>query len=50
VLDQPEPVESVKKRVRQACLAQLASFKVPAKVVLAEGVLHSARQKKIRRE
>ena len=50
VLDQPEPVESVKKRVRQACLALLASFKVPAKVVLAEGVLHSARQKKIRRE
>jgi acyl-CoA synthetase (AMP-forming)/AMP-acid ligase II len=50
VLDQPESAESVKKRVRQACLAQLATFKVPAKVVLAEGVLHSARQKKIRRE
>ena len=50
VLDQPEAVDSVKKRVRQACLAQLASFKVPAKVLLAEGVLHSARQKKIRRE
>lgn len=49
VLDQPEAVESVKRRVRQACLVQLASFKVPAKVVLAEGVLHSARQKKIRR-
>ncbi len=50
VLDQPEAVENVKRRVRQACLAQLASFKVPAKVVLAEGVLHSTRQKKIRRE
>ena len=50
VLNQPEAVESVKKRVRQACLAKLASFKVPAKVVLTEGVLHSARQKKIRRE
>lgn len=50
VLEQPESVESVKKRVRQACLAQLTSFKVPVKVVLAEGVLHSARQKKIRRE
>ncbi|MES2151909.1 MAG: long-chain fatty acid--CoA ligase [Pseudomonadota bacterium] len=50
VLDAPETAESVKKRVRQACLAQLAQFKVPAKVVLAEGVLHSARQKKIRRE
>lgn len=50
VLDQPEVVESVKKRVRLACLAKLASFKVPAKVVLTEDVLHSARQKKIRRE
>jgi acyl-CoA synthetase (AMP-forming)/AMP-acid ligase II len=50
VLDAPEPVESVKKRVRQACLAKLAAFKVPAKVILTEGVLHSARQKKIRRE
>jgi acyl-CoA synthetase (AMP-forming)/AMP-acid ligase II len=50
VLEQPEPVDSVKKRVRQACLAHLNSFKVPAKVVLAEGVLHSARQKKVRRE
>lgn len=49
ILHQPEMVESVKKRVRQACLAQLASFKVPAKVMLAEGVLHSTRQKKIRR-
>lgn len=49
ILHQPETVESVKKRVRQACLAQLASFKVPAKVMLAEGVLHSTRQKKIRR-
>ena len=50
VLDEPEVVDSVKKRVRQACLAQLASFKVPTKVVLTEGVLHSVRQKKIRRE
>ena len=48
VLERPEAVESVKKRVRQACLAQLASFKVPVKVVLAEGELHSSRQKKIR--
>jgi acyl-CoA synthetase (AMP-forming)/AMP-acid ligase II len=46
----PEALVSVKKRVRQACLAKLASFKVPAKVVLSDGVLHSARQKKIRRE
>ncbi len=50
VLEQPEAVESVKKKVRQACLAKLASFKAPVKVLLTEGVLHSARQKKIRRE
>jgi acyl-CoA synthetase (AMP-forming)/AMP-acid ligase II len=50
VLESPETVESVKKRVRNACLAKLSSFKVPTKVILAEGVLHSARQKKIRRE
>ena len=50
VLDQPEEVENVKKRVRQCCLAKLAAFKVPVKVMLTEDVLHSARQKKIRRE
>lgn len=49
VLESQESVESVKKRVRLACLAKLASFKVPTKVILTEGVLHSARQKKIRR-
>lgn len=49
VLNEHETVESVKKRVRQACLQKLSSFKVPTKVVLAEGALHSARQKKIRR-
>jgi acyl-CoA synthetase (AMP-forming)/AMP-acid ligase II len=49
VLHNHETIESVKKRVRLACLSQLAQFKVPAKVILAEGALHSARQKKIRR-
>lgn len=49
VLNEHEAVESVKKRVRQACLQKLSSFKVPTKVVLAEGALHSSRQKKIRR-
>jgi acyl-CoA synthetase (AMP-forming)/AMP-acid ligase II len=48
VLMYPEALDSVKKRIRQACLTQLASFKVPAKVVIAEGVLHSVRQKKLR--
>jgi len=50
VVDQPETAESLKKRIRHECLAHLAPFKVPAKVVLTEGPLHSARQKKIRRE
>jgi len=50
VLERPEVLDSVKKRIRLACLAKLASFKVPAKVVLTEDILHSARQKKIRRE
>ncbi len=50
VVDSPESVDSLKKRIRQECLAYLAPFKVPAKVVLAEGPLHSVRQKKIRRE
>jgi acyl-CoA synthetase (AMP-forming)/AMP-acid ligase II len=49
VLDGPEPVDSVKKRVRQACAGRLANYKVPVKVVLTDGPLHSARQKKIRR-
>jgi acyl-CoA synthetase (AMP-forming)/AMP-acid ligase II len=50
VVDQPESLESVKKRVRQACLSTLSAYKVPAKVLLADGMLHSARHKKIRRE
>ena len=49
VLKRPEPVETVKKRVRQVCAGQLANYKVPVKVVLSEGSLHSSRQKKIRR-
>lgn len=49
VLTYPEEIHSLKRRVRQACLMKLATFKVPVKVVLAQGVLHSARQKKIRR-
>jgi acyl-coenzyme A synthetase/AMP-(fatty) acid ligase len=50
VLKNQEPIESVKKRVRSACLGKLASFKVPTKIILTDGLLHSTRQKKIRRE
>jgi acyl-CoA synthetase (AMP-forming)/AMP-acid ligase II len=49
LLEIPESVESVKRRIRKACLSCLAPFKAPSKVILAEGVLHNARQKKIRR-
>lgn len=50
VVAQPEALESLKKRVRQACLSKLSAYKVPVKVLLADGMLHSARHKKIRRE
>lgn len=50
VLLQEESLESVKKRIRQICQIHLASFKVPTKVILAVGPLHSSRQKKIRKE
>jgi acyl-CoA synthetase (AMP-forming)/AMP-acid ligase II len=49
LLWESETVESVKKRVRQACLGKLSSFKVPTKVMLTKEALHSARQKKVRR-
>jgi acyl-CoA synthetase (AMP-forming)/AMP-acid ligase II len=49
VVNSPETIDSLKKRIRRACLAKLAQFKVPAKVVLAEGPLHNVRQKKSRR-
>ena len=48
-LKAPESSESVKKRVRSACLSCLATFKAPSKVILTTDPLHNARQKKIRR-
>jgi acyl-coenzyme A synthetase/AMP-(fatty) acid ligase len=49
VVEMPESVESLKKRMRKECLAHLAPFKVPVKIVLTDSPLHSIRQKKIRR-
>ena len=49
VLAEPEPADAVKARVRAACRAGLAAYKVPAKVVVAERSLYTARQKKSRR-
>ena len=48
LLNEAEPVEVIKKRIRAACLACLAPFKAPAKVVLTHSDIHSARQKKLR--
>ena len=45
----PEPLDQLKKRVRKECLEKLASFKVPSKVVIAQGNLYSVRQKKVRK-
>jgi acyl-CoA synthetase (AMP-forming)/AMP-acid ligase II len=44
----PEGVSDLKRRIRAACSVQLANYKVPAKVVLADGPLYTARQKKRR--
>ena len=47
-LAKPEPVDSLKARVRLACRAKLAAYKVPAKVVISEDALYTARYKKSR--
>jgi acyl-coenzyme A synthetase/AMP-(fatty) acid ligase len=45
----PEPMDSLRLRIRKACLAKLASFKVPAKILLLEQAIYSPRFKKIRK-
>lgn len=45
---EPESLATLKKRIRKACAARLAPFKVPAKVVLTEDELYSSRLKKRR--
>lgn len=47
-LEQSEPAEDLKKRVRKHCLGRLSSYKVPVKVIITDSVLYSVRQKKIR--
>lgn len=48
VLNQPEEVESLKRRVRRGCHLKLSPYKVPVKVLIVNGPLHNARQKKYR--
>ncbi|HET7714751.1 MAG TPA: long-chain fatty acid--CoA ligase [Bauldia sp.] len=45
---EPESPANLKKRVRSWCLGRLANYKVPSKVLVAEGSLYTVRQKKIR--
>ncbi|MCV2360815.1 long-chain fatty acid--CoA ligase [Paucibacter sp. TC2R-5] len=48
-LHDAEPLSELRLRVRKACLAKLAAFKVPAKVELLDQEIYSARFKKMRR-
>ncbi|NUZ08189.1 class I adenylate-forming enzyme family protein [Piscinibacter koreensis] len=48
-LAEPEPIEQLKSRVRVACKERLAAYKVPARVVIADGALYTSRYKKTRR-
>ena len=48
LVERPEPVADLKRRIRTACAAVLANYKVPTKVVLADAPLYNARQKKFR--
>jgi acyl-CoA synthetase (AMP-forming)/AMP-acid ligase II len=49
VLETPEPPDGLKKRIRAACLADLAGFKAPSRVLISEVPLYTNRQKKVRR-
>ncbi len=48
-LVQPEPLKDLTLRLKLFCLQKLAAYKVPVKVVLAEGPLWGARLKRQRR-
>jgi acyl-CoA synthetase (AMP-forming)/AMP-acid ligase II len=43
-----ESLESIKKKIRNYCKSKLSAFKIPTKVIIADGPLYSSRQKKIR--
>ncbi len=48
-LREPEDPLALERRVRAHCRARLAAYKVPVKVTIAAGDLHSERQKTLRR-
>lgn len=45
----PEPIDMLRSRVRKACLARLAAYKVPTKVLLLDQNAYSVRFKKMRK-
>ena len=49
ILQSPEALDALKRRIRSACQGRLASYKVPSKVVVSDAELHTARHKKNRR-
>lgn len=49
VLSKPEPLHSVRKRIRKACSKKMSQYKVPVKVIVAESTLFTSRHKKIRK-
>jgi len=48
-LAEPEPLDSLKSRIRVACKASLAAYKVPSKVLIATDNIYTHRHKKNRR-
>lgn len=48
-LAEPEAPDALKSRIRRACKARLASFKVPTKVVMSQDAMYTTRFKKSRR-
>ena len=49
-LQSPEPPAQFRVRMRQYCRERLPAYKVPARVVIADGPLYSTRYKRVRRQ
>jgi acyl-CoA synthetase (AMP-forming)/AMP-acid ligase II len=48
-LHRPEPLDSVRRRVRQACRALMPAYQVPARIEIVEDAQYGARFKRNRR-
>lgn len=49
-LVKPEPISSVKKRIRLYCQERLEKYKIPVKIEIGDGSLYNERFKRMRRE